>query len=82
MSTIAEEVQVKALELPEEERRALAHTLLESCDGELSEDEVGELWGQEITRRLEEIERGEAVLVTHEELNRRLDAVLAKRQSP
>jgi putative addiction module component (TIGR02574 family) len=57
MATI-EQVTKNALELSENERANLAHTLLLSLDP--IEEGVAEAWDVEISRRLDEVLRGEA----------------------
>ena len=61
-----------ALELPAEERAALAHDLLASLDGPPDAD-AQEAWEAEIGRRLDELQSGQAQTVTAEEALRRID---------
>ncbi len=53
------------------ERRRLAYELLESLDAAPDED-AERLWNEELARRREKIERGEAVFHPLEELQRRV----------
>lgn len=55
---IKENIQQKALKLPEKERAELAQMLLESLPVE-SKYETEEAWSEELKRRIEEYESGE-----------------------
>ena len=66
----------KALALPAEVRAALAGSLLESLDSDLSEDANEEAWAAEIKRRVEEITTGKVEMIPYEEIRRRLAARL------
>jgi Putative addiction module component len=57
------------------ERRRLAYELLESLDAAPDED-AERLWNEELARRREKIERGEAVFHPLEELQRRVTKAL------
>ena len=63
------EIEADALALPEEDRVALAHSLLASF---AEEPEISEEWLAEIRRRRAEIERGEVKLLDNEEVFARL----------
>ena len=80
MSMTLEVVRSQAFELSESDRRLLAHELLESCDEAETEEDEG-MWGDLISQRLEAVERGEAVIVSHEDAMRKIDDALAKRRS-
>lgn len=71
MSKVLDELKAKAAQLPHPEHVELALTLLESLDAGQDEG-VQEAWDLEITRRMADIERGEAVLVPAEEVLSRL----------
>jgi putative addiction module component (TIGR02574 family) len=73
MSFVA--IEKQALELPMQERARLAQRLLESLD-EISEAEAEQLWLQVAARRAEEIDQGTVRLVTAEELESRVQALL------
>jgi putative addiction module component (TIGR02574 family) len=62
-----------ALELPESERAALAHDLLESLDGPADAD-AQQAWEAEITKRLEELDAGTADTIDAAEVLRRMDS--------
>ena len=62
-----------ALSLPRDQRAVLAAILEDSLDEE-DLAEVSAAWDAEIQRRLSAIDRGEATLLTEEEVNRRLEA--------
>jgi putative addiction module component (TIGR02574 family) len=66
-----------ALELPEEERAALAHDLLASLDGP-PEADAQEAWEAEIAKRLDELESGRVQTVSSEEALRRIDERLRR----
>ena len=65
----------EALKLPAEERARLARELLSSLD-ELPEAEVDRLWLQEAGRRAGQIDAGEVVLVSGDEVDRKAKALL------
>lgn len=71
MSKVLAELKEKAAQLPEPERAALALSLIESLDGRPDEG-VEEAWDREISRRIAEIERGEAKLIPADEVFTRL----------
>lgn len=73
MSFVA--IEKEALELPMQERARLAQRLLESLD-EVSEAEAEQLWLEVAARRAEEIDQGTVQLVTAEELEGRVQALL------
>ena len=62
-----------ALELPESERAALAHALLESLDGPADADPQ-QAWEAEITKRLDELDAGKAHIIDAAEALRRMDS--------
>jgi len=64
-----EEVHQLAHLLPEEQRIQLANSLYESVEaeeGEESEAEVSAAWGEEIKRRLDEIDSGQVEMIPGE----------------
>ena len=64
-----EEVHQLAHLLPEEQRIQLANSLYESVEaeeGEESEAEVAAAWGEEIKRRLDEIDSGQVEMIPGE----------------
>ena len=67
-----------ALELPPQDRAALAHDLLASLDGP-ADANADEAWEAEVTRRLDELESGKAHTVDADEALRRIDARLRQR---
>ncbi len=66
-----------ALELPADERAALAHDLLASLDGPPDAD-AAQAWEAEIATRLDELESGQAQTVSAEEALRRIDERLRR----
>jgi putative addiction module component (TIGR02574 family) len=67
----------KALALPEDERAALANTLLDSLD--TTNESVQEAWDEEVARRIEELKAGKAVTVPWEDLHRELLTMVNER---
>jgi hypothetical protein len=63
------------LQLPIEDRARLAEKLLSSLDG-LLEQEVEKLWLFEAQRRASEIDNGTVKLVSGEEMERKIQAIL------
>ncbi len=68
-------LEKQALALPMRERAKLAQRLLESLDN-VSEAEAEQLWLDVAERRAEEIDRGAVQLVSAEELESRVQALL------
>ncbi len=68
-------IETEALNLPLQERAKLAQRLLKSLD-EVSEAEAEQLWLDVATRRAEEIDQGLVRLVSAEELENRVQALL------
>jgi putative addiction module component (TIGR02574 family) len=69
------EVKAAALELPLEERAELAKALLLSVDSP-SETELEALWGAELQRRVDAVERGEMRVIDGKEAFARARAAL------
>jgi len=67
----------RALGLPEHERAELASALVATLDGPPDPDAEG-LWEAEILRRLETIDRGDAKLLTPDEVRARIRSRLHK----
>jgi len=68
-------IEQEVLHLPIEERARLAEKLLSSLDA-LSEQEIEKLWLVEAQRRTSEIDNGTVQLVSSEEMERRIQAIL------
>jgi putative addiction module component (TIGR02574 family) len=68
-------IEKEALELPIQERAKLAQRLLESLD-DVSVAEAEQLWLDVAARRAEEIDQGIVQLVSAEELEGRVQALL------
>lgn len=77
MSPEVSDLLKKALSLPEDERAALANTLLDSL--EPANESVQTAWDDEVARRIEELKAGKAVVVPWEELHRELLAMVNER---
>jgi len=67
----------EALDLPTEERAALADSLLESLDVKLDENAEA-AWHEEIRRRFQEIDHGAVELIPRQDAQRRLRARLQR----
>ena len=80
MGAALKEIEEQALRLPLKERGELAHRLIVSLDGELEEspEAIAKAWGEEIARRVAEIDAGTAKLVPHEEVVAEIDELLKK----
>ena len=68
MSTLVEELSVRAKTLSAEDRVRLVEELLDSLQGE-SDAEAESAWDREIERRVAEIESGAVKLVSAEEVH-------------
>lgn len=68
-------IEQEALHLPVEDRALLAEKLLLSLDN-LSKQEAEKLWAIEAQRRAAEINNGAVQLVSAEEVERRIQAIL------
>ena len=68
-------IEQEALNLPIEERASLAEKLLSSLDA-LTEPEAERLWLMEAQRRCAEIDQGLVELVSAEEMEQRIQAIL------
>jgi len=67
----------KVLALSEAERAELAHDLLQSLDAP-RDNGTEEAWDREITRRIAEIDAGQAELVDRAEFRKRIGAQLER----
>ncbi|MBL1263956.1 addiction module protein [Candidatus Methylomicrobium oryzae] len=70
-----ETIRCEALLLSPQERAELAEQLLSSLDT-LTEAEVEQLWFQEVARRADELDRGEAVRIPADEVDREARSLL------
>jgi putative addiction module component (TIGR02574 family) len=68
-------IEQEALNLPIEDRAGLAEKLLSSLDA-LTEQEAERLWLMEVQRRCAEIDQGLVELVSAEEMEHRIQAIL------
>jgi len=75
MSLVAKEIFEAALKLDPADRAHVAHGLLESLDAAPDED-AERLWNEELARRREKIERGEATFHSLDELQKRVSKAL------
>jgi putative addiction module component (TIGR02574 family) len=67
----------RALALSDDERAALANTLLDSL--ETRSESVEEAWNEEVARRMADLKAGKAVTVPWEQLHRELLAIVNER---
>jgi putative addiction module component (TIGR02574 family) len=72
-----EKLRSEALRLSDAERARLAHDLVQSLDAP-SDADAADAWEQEVSRRLDAIDAGTAVLIDRDELSRRLKARLVR----
>lgn len=77
MSPEISDLLKRALALPDDERAALANSLLDSL--ERANESVQEAWDEEVSRRMEDLKAGRAVTVAWQEVNRELLAMLNER---
>lgn len=73
MSSSAQKVLEDALALPEEDRRRVAHALLDSVPCEWTE-EAEQAWRDEVMLRVEEVRRGEVALESWTDVKQRMRA--------
>lgn len=73
MTTTA--IEQTVLRLPKQDRAHLVHLLLESLD-EVPETEVQQLWLHEAQRRANEIDQGKVQLVSGDQLEEQVQALL------
>ncbi len=77
MSPEVSDLLKRALELPVEERAALANTLLDSLG--TTGQSVQEAWDEEVERRMKDLKAGKVVTVPWEQLHRELLAMVNER---
>lgn len=75
MTQEADELLKKALTLPANDRATLAGSLIESLE-EADETAAQQAWQDEIARRLEELDSGNATTIPWEEVRRRVASKL------
>ncbi len=71
MDTQAEQILQTALALPPDDRVEIAESLLQSLDDETAV-EIEAAWADEIKRRIESIDKGEARMIPAEEVMREM----------
>lgn len=78
MSLPLERLEAEALDLPSNDRAALAHRLIASLDAGPEEDptEVELAWEREIQTRLEEYRRGEVQIISSADVFAKARALL------
>lgn len=70
---IMERLRSELLTLPEAERAELAHELIKSLDAP-ADTGVEAAWDLEVSRRIAEVDAGQAKLLDREEFRRRMQA--------
>jgi putative addiction module component (TIGR02574 family) len=70
-SQTLQKVRSEALDLSEAERAELAYDLVVSLDGPVDEG-ISQVWEEELTRRMDEVDAGTATLVDRSEHDRRM----------
>jgi putative addiction module component (TIGR02574 family) len=75
MNRQSAELLQKALSLSEEERANLACSLIDSLDGPIDEG-VENAWDEEIRRRIQDLDAGQAKTVPWEDVRRRISSKL------
>ena len=78
MSPEAERLLEEALKLSDEDREVLAVILEDGVGDGSTEEEREAAWGAEIQRRLEAVRAGEVRLIPWEEVQRELEAIVAR----
>jgi len=73
----AKQLLIEALQLPEEQRAALAGELIGSLDHDVDPD-AESAWAAEIRARLERVDAGTAKLVSWAEARRRIHAAATR----
>lgn len=76
MNPDVSELLKKALALPPEARAALAGSLLDSLDDQPADEGVEAAWSEEIKRRIEELDSGQAKPIAWVEARRQIAALL------
>ncbi|MHB1213355.1 MAG: addiction module protein [Thiobacillus sp.] len=78
MAALLKEIEDQALQLSPQERGELIHRLILSLEGtsEDSPEAIAQAWDEEIARRVAEIDAGTVVLIPHDEVFARLDAII------
>ena len=77
MSPEVSDLLKRALALPDDERAALANTLLDSL--KMRDESIQEAWDKEVARRMKDLQDGKAVTVPWEQLHRELLAFVNER---
>lgn len=73
MTRSVAELLEEALRLPEAEREELASRLMDSLEPTASEAEIEAAWGDEIRRRIEDLETGRVKPIRWEEARRMIE---------
>ena len=77
MSSNLEALEKEALQLPEDQRITLAHKILRSTEPE-EDTAIGQWWEQELVRRIDRLDAGQAELHEASEVFRELDQRLGR----
>lgn len=71
MRSLSKEILERALEMPEDDRAAIAERLLASLDA-TPDRNVEQAWQEEVQRRLADLDRGDVECVSWEEVKARM----------
>ena len=75
-----DEIRVRIMDLPVEDRATLARELLLSLDDAQPHEDVDAAWIEEVGRRADAVARGEMRLIDWQDSIARIEAALAERQ--
>ncbi|MFT4010252.1 MAG: addiction module protein [Nocardioidaceae bacterium] len=78
MTAEPSEVVRAGMSLPPADREAVALTLLDSLDGDtIDQTQIDSAWDTEIKRRVDEIRRGNATMLSGKEVDAMIESALA-----
>ncbi|RKH73597.1 addiction module protein [Corallococcus aberystwythensis] len=73
-----DELLAQALRLSPDDRARLAHELLDSLDGDVEAPDAEAAWGEEISRRAQEVLDGTVELVEWDEVRKQMNEELER----
>ncbi|NOK34693.1 addiction module protein [Corallococcus exercitus] len=73
-----DQLLAQALRLSPDDRRRLAHELLDSLDGDVDASDAEAAWGEEISRRAQEVLDGTAELVDWDDVRKQVTEELER----
>lgn len=77
-----DEIRIRMMDLPVEDRAQLARELLLSLDGSELQNDLDLAWLKEVKRRADSVARGEMRLIDWQDSIARIEAALAERRKP